>query len=364
MPGQQVSIQEHGRSLSGPFPSDTQQPIVDCGRHYPSGSQQSSNLAFRNTNIGPSTARTYDDRSYLPNSHWQNLIDSQSSTSSVKSPEHPGFRHGVSLPLTQNVEEDAVQEDEDWPVGIMEGLDSDDQAFNVGHPSSQTVASDPFDSESLTDRHSQLQSFANSYESGPRIAIPQFSQSELSGEYQLQHQSSAPLGDLLDPRQHHLNPSNDLDALVGAEDPSYSGRFQDGVAASFPTTAHSFPPNLGERTSLPESAPLLRSVSTSKTRLRGNTIPSNFPQTPSIRLPDRGTPRTRKSRTNSVSALSEKGSKTLSPIGVQKGRRNKPLSLASALAAAQKRKDKTTCIRCRYHKVIVSYTHDDYLVTY
>lgn len=133
--------------------------------------------------------------------------------------------------------------------------------------------------------------------------------------------------------------SNKLDHPGAIRIEGSSGHYKPNLASSFPPSADCFPDYLP----------------TSQKRRPHRAFAST--SQPSLKSPNKSTS-ARGSRSGSLSIIREyghpqQGSPVLSPNGSAKGRRRGPLPTATALAAAQKRKDGNVCIRCRTMKMTV-----------
>ena len=119
-----------------------------------------------------------------------------------------------------------------------------------------------------------------------------------------------------------------------------SGHYKPDLPSSFPPSADCFPPDY--MPTIQNSRPYRATASTSQPNLKLSNKPTSA----------------RGSRSSSLSIIreyghSQQGSPILSRNGSVKGKRKGPLATATALAAAQKRKDGNVCIRCRTMKMTV-----------
>ena len=129
-----------------------------------------------------------------------------------------------------------------------------------------------------------------------------------------------------------------------------SGHYNPQLPSSFPPSADCFP----EYASLTQVSDRYESaISTSEPNLHQ----SSSPKLP-FQKKNNKTTSNRAPRSGSLSIIreyghSQHGSPNLSRSGSNKGKRKGPLPTATALAAAQKRKDGNVCIRCRTMKMTV-----------
>lgn len=143
--------------------------------------------------------------------------------------------------------------------------------------------------------------------------------------------------------------SNTLDhpGAIRIEGPK--GHYKSNLASSFPSSADCFPDYMPTT----QESQYRATPSTSQP-----TQPSSSPPNlPFGKIPNKN-PSSRGSRSGSLSIIreyghSQHGSPVLSRNGSTKGKRKGPLPTATALAAAQKRKDGSVCIRCRTMKMTV-----------
>ena len=140
--------------------------------------------------------------------------------------------------------------------------------------------------------------------------------------------------------------SNALDHPGAIKIGGSSRHYKPDLPSSFPPTADCYPdyiPPMQNRTVTPTSEPTF--------------FPTSPPNLPFRRNSTRSTS-TRASRSGSLSIIreyghSQHGSPNLSRNSSGKGKRKGPLPPATAVAAAQKRKDGSVCIRCRTMKMTV-----------
>lgn len=133
--------------------------------------------------------------------------------------------------------------------------------------------------------------------------------------------------------------SNNLDQPGAIRIEGSSGHYKPNLASSFPPSADCFPDYLPMSQ---KRRPHRAIASTSQPSLKSSNKPTSA----------------RGSRSGSLSIIreyghSQQGGPVLSRDGSAKGRRKGPLPTATALAAAQKRKDGNVCIRCRTMKMTV-----------
>ena len=133
--------------------------------------------------------------------------------------------------------------------------------------------------------------------------------------------------------------SNKLDQPGAIRIEGSSGHYKSGLPSSFPPTADCFP----------DYVPIAQK------HRRHRAIAST--SQPTLNISNKSTS-ARGSRSGSLSIIREyghlqQGSPVLSRNGSAKGKRKGPLNTATALAAAQKRKDGNVCIRCRTMKMTV-----------
>ena len=133
--------------------------------------------------------------------------------------------------------------------------------------------------------------------------------------------------------------SNKLDQPGAIRIEGSSGHYKPNLASSFPPSADRFPDYLPTSQS---RRPHRAIASTSQSSLKSSNKSTSA----------------RASRSGSLSIIREyghpqQGSPVLSRNGSAKGRRRGPLPTATALAAAQKRKEGNVCIRCRTMKMTV-----------
>ena len=146
------------------------------------------------------------------------------------------------------------------------------------------------------------------------------------------------------------NDSNTLDHPGAIKIAGSGGHYKSGLTSSFPPSADCFPDYMP---TMQKSKPYRAIASTSQPSV----LPSSPPNRPSRKNSGKPTS-ARGSRSGSLSIIREhghapQGSPNLSQSGPVKGKRKGPLPPATALAAAQKRKDGNVCIRCRTRKMTV-----------
>ena len=128
-----------------------------------------------------------------------------------------------------------------------------------------------------------------------------------------------------------------------------SGHYKSDLTSTFPPSADCFPDYIST-TQIPRQRRATASTSQP-------TFHSSSPPTLTSRK-DPNKSISRRPRADSLSVIreyghSQRGSPNLSRSGSVKGKRKGPLPTATALAAAQKRKDGSVCIRCRTMKMTV-----------
>lgn len=129
-----------------------------------------------------------------------------------------------------------------------------------------------------------------------------------------------------------------------------SGHYKSSLTSTFPPSVDCFPHYIA---TTQEPRPRRATASTSQPNFRSSSSP-NLP----FRKDSNKSTSARNSRSGSLSVIreyghSQHGSPVLSGNGSVKGKRKGPLPMATALAAAQKRKDGSVCIRCRTMKMTV-----------
>lgn len=129
-----------------------------------------------------------------------------------------------------------------------------------------------------------------------------------------------------------------------------SGHYRSGPPSTFPPSADHFP-DFMPTSQIPRQH---RAVASISQPILYSSSPPNLP----CRKDSNKSISARGSRSGSLSVIreyghSQHGSPILSRNGSVKGKRKGPLPTATALAAAQKRKDGSVCIRCRTMKMTV-----------
>ena len=150
--------------------------------------------------------------------------------------------------------------------------------------------------------------------------------------------------------RQNYNHGNTLDHPGAMRIAGSSGNYRSGPTSSFPPSADCIPNYM----STTQSSRPHRAMATSSQ-------PTFVPQSPPNRPPRKYSGKAtsgRGSRSGSLSIIREygyaqQGSPNVSRNGSVKGKRKGPLPPATALAAAQKRKDGNVCIRCRTMKMTV-----------
>ena len=137
--------------------------------------------------------------------------------------------------------------------------------------------------------------------------------------------------------QQHNDNSNQLDHPNAIRIKPCSDHYQSDLTSTFPPTAGFYPDKL--------SNPDLRRRRVAPSTIRHSVSPPN-----QVNIPFRRRPRA--TTVGSLSIIREDGQRDLpmSRTASQKGRRKGPLAKETAVAAAQRRKEKSVCIRCRTMK--------------
>ena len=150
--------------------------------------------------------------------------------------------------------------------------------------------------------------------------------------------------------RQNYNGGNTLDHPGAMKIAGSSGHYKSGLTSSYPPSADCIPDYMSTTQS---SRPHRAMEPSSQTTF----VPPSPPNRPTRKYSGKATS-ARGSRSGSLSIIREyghapQGSPNVSRNGSVKGKRKGPLPPATALAAAQKRKDGNVCIRCRTMKMTV-----------